>query len=213
MSFDKEQFAELLEKAKGDRSINKYASEIDLSPAHISRLLRKLLETPPSPETISKLAQGAYNGVTYDSFMIAAGHINDSEDEVPTDTKNLSVEKKFHQTLTPYLFSLGNIKSINPPNKDMNLFDLIIELNDGIYSKWYIEFKHAITKSTFLNFLGKLTLYHFNSDEKIIIAVTNQKDYDILLNNKPQALNANLYVMLIDLNCLEVIKEEVLCQR
>lgn len=213
MSFDKKQFAELLEKAKGDRSINKYASEIDLSPAHISRLLRELLETPPSPETISKLVQGAYNGVTYDSFMIAAGHIDDTESDVITDTKNLSLDKKFHQTLTPYLFSLGSIKSINPPSKDMILFDLIVELNDGIYSKWYFEFKQAIKESTYFNFLGQLSLYHFNVDEKIIIAVTSQKEYDILLSNKPQSLNVNLYVMLLDINCLEVIKEEVLCQR
>ncbi len=211
MGFNKEEFANLLLKAKGDRSINKYASEVDLSPAHISRLLRQLLDTPPSPETISKLSKLAYNGVTYDNFMIAAGHIDDSESNAINDSKNLCLEKKFHQTLTPYLILMGNIKSINPPSKNLSFFDLIVELNDDIYSRWYIGFKLEVKKSTFLNFLGHLTLYDFKVDEKITIVVASQKEYSILLKNKPKSLNVNLYVMLIDLTSLEVIKEEVLC--
>ena len=73
--FDKERFADLLDKAKGDRSINKYAEECDISAAHISRFLRQMISTPPTPETISKLSSKAYNDVSYRDLMEAAGHI------------------------------------------------------------------------------------------------------------------------------------------
>lgn len=210
MTFNKQGFADLLNKARGDRSITRYASEVGLSPAHISRLLRKLLDTPPSPATIAKLSLLAQNGVTYDDFMRAAGHINDDEDEI--HGKNLGLEKKFHQTLTPYFFSLGKLKSIAPPNKDLSPFNLIVELNDDVYTKWYLKFMEEVNKSIFINLLGHLTLNSFEKNEKITVVVTTEKEYKIILNNKPQSLNANLYVMLIDLKKLEVVKEKVLCQ-
>ncbi|QNO13357.1 hypothetical protein HYG86_00510 [Alkalicella caledoniensis] len=73
--FNKEEFADLLERAKGDRSINRFAEETGVSAAHISRFLRSLIEAPPTPETISKFSSKAYNDVSYRDLMAAAGHI------------------------------------------------------------------------------------------------------------------------------------------
>jgi hypothetical protein len=81
-------FALLLERAKGDRSINQYANTIDVSAAHISRLLRKLVKSPPTPDTINKFSSGAYNGVTYSEFMLAAGHINNKIEDIPAEEKH-----------------------------------------------------------------------------------------------------------------------------
>ncbi|NSW92863.1 MAG: hypothetical protein HPY74_19855 [Firmicutes bacterium] len=80
--FDKKKFAELLEKAKGDRSINQYALHSGISAAHISRLLREMIDTPPNPDTIRKLTEKAYNRITYHELMVAAGHF---------DTKNIEI--------------------------------------------------------------------------------------------------------------------------
>ncbi|WP_171804985.1 helix-turn-helix domain-containing protein [Mahella australiensis] len=86
--FDKEKFAELLNTAKGNRSIRKYADDSGISPAHISRLLRKITKVSPEPDTIRKLAEAAYNNVTYEDFMIAAGYIDaapsTSRDNIPS---------------------------------------------------------------------------------------------------------------------------------
>lgn len=72
---DKNKFALLLRKAKGpERSLNQYAIDSGVSSAHISRLLRGLLDTPPTPQTIEKLAEHAFGGVTYEQFMEAAGY-------------------------------------------------------------------------------------------------------------------------------------------
>lgn len=75
-SFDKESFANLILKAKGSRTMTKFAEDSDMSVAHISRMVNQKLETAPSPETIKKLLpNGSSNGVTYEDLMIAAGHI------------------------------------------------------------------------------------------------------------------------------------------
>jgi len=73
--FDKERFARLLIRARGNRSINQYAMRSGVTSAHISRLSRGLLDTPPTPQTIRKLADCAHNGVTYEQLMEAAGYI------------------------------------------------------------------------------------------------------------------------------------------
>lgn len=77
MSFDKEKFAELLKKAMGSRSINQYWLHSEVSATYISKLLRKLVNHPPGPDVIRKLADTAHNGVTYQDFMEAAGHYKD----------------------------------------------------------------------------------------------------------------------------------------
>jgi len=79
MNFNREEFAHLLEKARGNRSINAYAREVGLTGAHLSRLGRGLLTTPPTPQTIDKLASGAANGVSYQDFMQAAGYLESQD--------------------------------------------------------------------------------------------------------------------------------------
>ncbi len=75
-SFNKDKFAKLLQVAQGERSLNKYAFESGVTSAHISRLSRCLLDTPPSPQTIKKLAACAHNEVRYEDFMVAAGYLD-----------------------------------------------------------------------------------------------------------------------------------------
>jgi len=72
--FDKEKFACLLAEAMGDRSINQYALHSGVSATYISRLLRNMVNKPPMPPTIEKLASKAYDGVNYTALMQAAGH-------------------------------------------------------------------------------------------------------------------------------------------
>ena len=109
-TFNKPIFAFLLNKAKGDRSINQYADEANISASHISRLLRKLVDSPPTPETISKLALKANNGVTYKGLMIAAGYINAEsiEEEYSPQDRQIFIrqtEENFFQIISSYLYN------------------------------------------------------------------------------------------------------------
>jgi SOS regulatory protein LexA len=74
--FNKEKFGALLKLAIGNRSMNKYAEAAGVSNAHVSRLMRGLLDKAPEAETIKKLADAAHNEVSYDALMEAAGHFS-----------------------------------------------------------------------------------------------------------------------------------------
>jgi transcriptional regulator with XRE-family HTH domain len=90
MGFDKNDFARLLKTAKGNRSINKYAGDSGVTSAHISRLLREKIDTPPNPDTIKKLAEAAGSNVTYEELMVAAGHIVPPS-EPPDSNENIDL--------------------------------------------------------------------------------------------------------------------------
>lgn len=77
--FDKNRFAAYIDQAIGERSLNEYARQTGVSAAHISRLSRALLDTPPNPQTIKKLADFAGNNVSYNDLMNAAGYLEQSK--------------------------------------------------------------------------------------------------------------------------------------
>jgi len=206
-------FALLLEKAKGDRSITQYANKIDVSAAHISRLLRKLVKSPPAPDTINKFASDAYNGVTYSELMLAAGHINNEAEEISTDNERIQAtenKKKIFQAIISDLytrdieFSLN--KTINAPA------DLMLEISNWEYSKWDIKIASYVNPTTIYNVYGKIACMEVASDIKVSIAVGNINEFDLFVNNPPKSLRTNLYIMLLDLSHEKIIKEEKLCQ-
>lgn len=74
---------ELLELAKGsDRSLNTFAQHANVSAGNLSRVFNG---QRPTPQLLKKIAAKAYNGVTYEQLMEAAGYIND------VDSRNNSI--------------------------------------------------------------------------------------------------------------------------
>lgn len=211
--FDLDTFSILLEKAKGDRSINQYANTINVSAAHISRLLRKLVKSPPAPETINKFAGGAYNGVTYSELMLAAGHINDMTEEISTENKRIQIlenKKKFFNVILSDIFTRDFEWTLNKTIDGPA--DLMLEITNWEYSKWYIQIKSFVSSTTMYNVYGQIASSGLTTDIKVSIAVGSQKEFDLFVNKPPKSLRANLYVMLIDLEVGRIIKEEKLSQ-
>lgn len=78
-NFNKEQLAELLRKAIGpNRSLNQYSKECQISCAHISRLSRGVLFSPPSPNNLKKMAEASEKRVSYQELMLACGYTDES---------------------------------------------------------------------------------------------------------------------------------------
>lgn len=98
MNFDKKKFSELLEKAKGDRSINNFGRIAQVDPGYISRLLRGQNDAPPSAAVISKLSSKAHNNITDVDLMIAAGYLEENgektADSAVYEEKELSKERR-----------------------------------------------------------------------------------------------------------------------
>jgi transcriptional regulator with XRE-family HTH domain len=75
--FDKKKFSDLLERAESSHdSLNKFAAASGISAAHISRYKRMLLDNPPKPETLEKIAQYSGGKVAYDELMAAVGFVD-----------------------------------------------------------------------------------------------------------------------------------------
>lgn len=66
---------ELIKKSQGDRTLNQFAKHCEIDPGNLSRILNKKNSQAPKPETLRKIANHAYNDVSYEELMSAAGHI------------------------------------------------------------------------------------------------------------------------------------------
>ncbi|MGO1368548.1 hypothetical protein [Senegalia sp. (in: firmicutes)] len=222
-NFNKEVFAALLEKAKGDRSINKYAEETSVSAAHISRFLRQMIDAPPTPETISKFADKAYNDVTYKDMMSAAGYIVVEENMVEEySPKNRREEiRKIEQDITniviSYLMNQEFKWSMEKPEGMMRFPDLMISLEDEVYKKWFFEFQVIRGRASMPfpiihHFYSRLLTFELTPTDKFTLVIDNEKAFDFLFRRPPINLRANLYIMLVDTENRTVIKEEQICK-
>lgn len=82
-NFNKEKFAELVILAIGEnRSLNQYALSCEISSAHISRLSRGLLDTPPHPDVLLKMSKASQGRVSYSDFMLASGYIEENNKQL-----------------------------------------------------------------------------------------------------------------------------------
>ncbi|MCX7903242.1 MAG: helix-turn-helix domain-containing protein [Caloramator sp.] len=81
--FDRDKFSYLLIKARGERNNAEFSRESGVSRAYISGYINKNIDKPPTPEIIRRLAEAAYNDVTYEDLMEAAGYIEKSESTNP----------------------------------------------------------------------------------------------------------------------------------
>ena len=87
-NFNKKIFAMLIEKAKGERSVRRFASECGISYLQLRKLLMCEQENPPRIKLITKLAENSENGVELEDYLYAAGKTeNDTSDMVELSQK------------------------------------------------------------------------------------------------------------------------------
>ncbi|MHB1126521.1 MAG: hypothetical protein ACYC2T_06120 [Bacillota bacterium] len=134
--FNETRFADLLHKAIGERTTTQYADLTGVNRTYISKLLNKKLNSPPSPEIIKRLASMAFNEITYEEFMAAAGHItliNElGEKEIRGFIKEHGVD---------WLLEVARAeKGQTPPGPDMDAFEEALAQNKELLSFWQ-EFK------------------------------------------------------------------------
>ena len=208
--FNKDTFAELLNKAKGDnRSLNSFASDAGVSPAYISRLIRKLVETAPSPDIISKIADNSHNDeVSYNKLMQAAGHLRLTPEEKKLENASEYDDKLFHITVIKRLLGDEKLAKISFDDK---FFDLIADFNGGDINKWRFIFRDNISLDELHTIYGKLAAEECIDNAKFTIAVSEAKSFDMLRENAPKSLKMNISAMLLDTGA-KLIKEAEMSQ-
>lgn len=227
--FNKEEFAVLLDRAKGDRSINNFANETGVSAAHISRFLRQMIASPPTPETISKFAAKAHNEVTYQDLMVAAGHLaregesdGNKEKIVERDSPmNLRMqreeqERKFKQVILADLYESPFKWSVEKTEERSRFPDMILNIDNEGYQRWYLAFmpvnperRHFSIMNT-IHLYGRIATFELNETDKFTIVVNDKKAYEMFFKRAPISLRANIYIMLIDLEWGKISKEEMI---
>ena len=76
-TFNKRIFAMLIEKAKGERSVRRFALESGISYLQLRKLIMCEQENPPGLKLITKLAENSENGVDIEDYLYAAGKSDD----------------------------------------------------------------------------------------------------------------------------------------
>lgn len=207
---NKKDFAELLRKAKGSRSINKYSYEVGISPAHTSRLLREMIDTPPLPATIRKYAKGAVNDVTYEELMFASGYINEETMSNSKSTVEKSnIEKKIMQVVLSELYSSDFGWSINKPTE--TFINMFIKYSEGKYLNHYIFFEQSPSLNEITKRYGQILLLNLKAEDKVSIITDNYTSFGNMLNNQPKNINANIFVSLADIDNGKIIVEREVC--
>ena len=83
--------------------------------------------------------------------------------------------------------------------------------------RWYLTFKDVEDEKDFLPIMyfrhvyGLIAMTECLPTDKFPIVVNSKKAYNYLIANPPLSLRVNLYVMLIDLEQGEIIKEDIVC--
>lgn len=76
--FNKRIFAILIDKARGERSVRRFASDCGISYLQVRKLLLGEQENPPRLKLITKLAENSENGIELEDYLFAAG-VTESE--------------------------------------------------------------------------------------------------------------------------------------
>lgn len=74
-----QQLCILIKEAQGERGQNQFAQQCGISSSAITRIFTG--SYVPSAKTLQKIASKAYNGVTYEMLMNAAGYLTTEQEE------------------------------------------------------------------------------------------------------------------------------------
>lgn len=174
--FNKKEFAELLIAAKGKkRSMRAYAMVADVSPAHLSRLSRELLTSPPTPDTLKKLASQAEDGVTLKSMMKACGYYE--EPQLVTTEKHSEVARLLFLNEDSWSLKKGKYA-------DYELVD-----QNGIIWEWI---EGGLPEEVY----GRLAMMP-KPENKRSIVVRGKTEVEELLNHPPTSLYGSYSVILL----------------
>lgn len=98
--FNKKIFAMLIDKAKGERSVRRFAQEAGISYLQLRKLLMCEQENPPRLKLITKLAENSENGIELEDYLYAAGKAESEDDDTPEISPKIKMLIKDYNSLS-----------------------------------------------------------------------------------------------------------------
>lgn len=216
-AFDINKYAELLQKAQGERTQTEFAKDAGLSVAYVCKSLNKKIAKVPLPSTIKKIANCAANDVTYEELLESAGYDAAKLSSKPISKASYEEYKKLaFATITSYL-SKANFEWTTLGAQE-NIYDFSISISSNELSEWHFIFlppsdlrvsKEAFSKMLYLYF-GKLLLCEDKPNSKLSFVTNSKAVYELVKQYSPKMLAMYVSVILIDISSLNVIVETYL---
>jgi len=204
--FDKSALSLLIKKALGNRTQKSFAEDIQLSKEHLSRLITQKRESPPTINTLVKIAANSQNTVSLKELLSACGY-DPNIVVVPTVFNHMKDALQLASKNLPYVFSYL-------PCKNTDFYQMILHFSDGPIHCWYF---HFLSENTFAaaqqehttNFLHLISS-KMESIDKISFVTSIPMLFQYYLEHRPYNLDLNLSLILINERTLTISKETVL---
>ena len=137
---DREQVAELVVQAKGDRSMRQFAADIGVNVSTLSRVINQKTSTANSDELMAKIAAGAdsYADFSFERIMDANGKIE-------ADARKTAEAEEYIQKCKQILLTglIGRGYSVKEVTQEVPMCDWILQTDavDRGEGHWGFEFK------------------------------------------------------------------------
>lgn len=204
--FDKSAFSILLKRALGNRTQKSFAEDIQISKEHLSRLVTQKRETPPTIDTLTKIALNSQNRVSLQELLSVCGY-DPNTISVPTAINHMMEAVKLALSHIPYEFSEHLCDNTS-------FYQMTSCFANGPIHQWYFHFLSDNTFGTVDHELSSnllsLISKELKSDDKISFVTSIPLLFQYYMEHRPHNLNLNLSFILINEHTLTVSKEIVL---
>lgn len=213
-NYNLKKFYEMLDIAKGERSLRQYALDAGVSPAHLYRLRRE--EYLPSAKIINALTseEAAPRGnITTADLMIAIGYQDENIKIIPSYAINIENDKdrekrrEIKKRALEYSTAVEGVilKELLAKEIDINLMDLekqnskdrflfkpdiALSIKNQSIKEWFFEIKYFDSNSVknidqiAKLIMGELTFTEPQKDRKISIVLNYEDIYNYFINLK-----------------------------
>lgn len=203
--FNQQAFIEILKKAIGTRQHKIFATEIEVSPTHLSRMLNPTYTGQPSLATLEKIAEHAENAVTYQELLAAAGYQAAPAKE-QLEAYSGTILAAVQRLQIPWF-------SDNTGNRPCQL---AIHFLEAPIEHWYFQFvpghERKVIEAKMPGLFYDLLFTEVSEKDKYSFVVSSDQAYETFTDKLPKNLNLTLSIIQIDTAALKVIREKEICR-
>lgn len=204
--FDKSALSILLKRALGNRTQKSFAEDIQISKEHLSRLVTQKRETPPTIDTLTKIALNSQNRVSVRELLSACGY----------DPNTVAVPAAFNHMMEAILLALAHFPHAFSKHSydSTDFYQMILDFSDGPIHRWYFHFLPDNTFAAANHELATNLLYliskEMESNSKVSFVTSIPLLFQYYIEHRPYNLDLNFSLILVNEHNLTVSKETIL---
>lgn len=204
--FDKSALSILLKRALGNRTQKSFAKDIQMSKEHLSRLVTQKRDTPPTIDTLTKIALNSQNRVSLRELLSACGY----------DPNTVAVPAAFSHMMETILLALAHFPYAYSKHScdSTEFYQMILDFLDGPIHHWYFHFLPDNTFACADQELAANLLYLISKEiepnSKVSFVTSIPLLFQYYMEHRPYNLDLNFSLILINEHALTVSKETVL---